>query len=198
MFGKRNIDIDDELPGDKTNPEENPEMLPAEEEGEEVKDITEDDEPQDAAGKNSHSEAEKISELNDKYIRLHADFENFRRRTNKEKSELIMYGNKDLILKILPVYDDFERALELMEKADNKEAIVEGIKLIFNKFKGILQQAGLKEIDAKGKEFDPEIHDAITKIHASPDMKGKVVDSLEKGYTLNDKIIRHSKVVVGE
>ena len=198
MFGKRNINIDDELPGDKTSPGENPEMLPEEEDGEEVKDITVDDEPEEAPRKTAQSDAEKLAELNDKYLRLHADFENFRRRTNKEKSELIMYGNKELILKILPVYDDFERAMELMEKSDNKEAAIDGIKLIFNKFTNTLQQAGLNEIDSNGKEFDPEIHEAITKIQMSPDMKGKVVDTMQKGYMLNDKIIRHSKVVVGE
>ena len=198
MFGKRNINIDDELPGDKTSPEENPEMLPEEEEGEEVKDITVDDDAEDTPRKTANTDAEKQAELNDKYLRLHADFENFRRRTNKEKSELLMYGNKELFLKILPVYDDFERAMELLEKSDNKEAAIDGVKLIFNKFTNTLQQAGLKEIDSNGKEFDPEIHEAITKIHISPDMKGKVVDTMQKGYMLNDKIIRHSKVVVGE
>ena len=195
MFGKKKIDIEDDM--GQMDHEENPEELPAEEQGEEVHDITvDDDEPE--ARKAPQNDAEKLADLNDKYLRLHADFENFRRRTNKEKSELIMYGNKELILKILPVYDDFERAMELMEKSENKEAIVDGIKLIFNNFTGILQQAGLKEIEAKGKDFDPEIHEAITKIQASPEMKGKIVDALQKGYMLNDKIIRHSKVVVGE
>ncbi len=195
MFGKKKIEIEDDMGQD--NHEENPEELPAEEMGEEVKDITVDDEETEGR-KTPQNDTEKLADLNDKYLRLHADFENFRRRTNKEKSDLIMYGNKELFLKILPVYDDFERAMELMEKSDNKEAIVDGIKLIFNKFTAILQQAGLREIDAKGKEFDPEIHEAITKIQASPEMKGKIVDALQKGYMLNDKIIRHSKVVVGE
>jgi molecular chaperone GrpE len=197
MFGKKKIEIEDDMGNIHDNQEENPDSLPAEEQGEEVQDITVDDEEQEVK-RTPQNDAEKLADLNDKYLRLHADFENFRRRTNKEKSELIMYGNKELILKILPVYDDFERAMELMDKSENKESIVDGIKLIFNKFTSILQQAGIKEIDAKGQEFDPEIHEAITKIQASPEMKGKIVDALQKGYMLNDKIIRHSKVVVGE
>jgi molecular chaperone GrpE len=198
MFSKKKINIDGDSDQNNNTNQELDENLPAEEQGEEVKDILVDDEETNSTAAKGNSDAEKLAELNDKYIRLHADFENFRRRTNKEKSELLIYGNKDLLLKILPVYDDFERALEVIQKSDNKEAIVDGIKLIFNKFSSILQQSGLKEIDAKGTEFDPELHEAITKIPASPDMKGKVVDEIQKGYLLNDKIIRHSKVVVGE
>ncbi len=197
MFGKKKIEIEDDMGNIHDNQEENPEALPAEEQGEEVQDITVDDEEHEVK-RVPQNDTEKLADLNDKYLRLHADFENFRRRTNKEKSELIMYGNKELILKILPVYDDFERAMEMMDKSENKEAIVDGVKLIFNKFTSILQQAGLKEIESKGQEFDPELHEAITKIQASPEMKGKIVDALQKGYMLNDKIIRHSKVVVGE
>ena len=198
MFNKKKIEIEDD-PEQKKDHSEEQDNLPAEEPGEEAHDITMDDEEHHK--KNKHKEqtdAEKLAELNDKYIRLHADFENFRRRTNKEKSDLIMYGNKELLLKILPVYDDFERAVELMQKSENKEAVIEGINLIFNKFTSILQQVGLKEIEANGKEFDPELHEAITKISMSPEMKGKVVDAVQKGYMLGDKIIRHSKVVVGE
>jgi molecular chaperone GrpE len=197
MFNKKKINIETDMDqqNDNQNTEEN---LPAEEPGEEEQDILVDDEEEKSSAVKGHTDAEKLAELNDKYIRLHADFENFRRRTNKEKSELIMYGNKELILKILPVYDDFERALEVMQKTDNKEAIVDGINLIFNKFTNILLQTGLKVIEAKGTDFDPELHEAITKIPSSPEMKGKVVDQVQKGYLLNDKIIRHSKVVVGE
>src|ERR1039458_6228947 len=198
MFKKKKINIDDDSEP-KNSHIEDPDALPAEEPGEEVHDIIDDEaEPAKENTKREQTDAEKLAEINDKYLRLHADFENFRRRTNKEKSELIMYGNKELLLKILPVYDDFERAIELMQKSDNKEAAMEGINLIFNKFTSVLQQIGLKEIEANGEEFDPEIHEAITKIHVSPEMKGKVVDSVQKGYLLNDKIIRHTKVVVGE
>jgi molecular chaperone GrpE len=153
----------------------------------------------DPAQENQQTGADKVQELQDKYLRLYSEFENFRRRTNKEKQELIQFGNKDLLLAVLPIYDDFERALSSMEKSDNKEAIMDGVRLIFNKFTSVLQNAGLKPIESKGKEFDAELHDAITKIPApSADLKGKVVDEVQKGYTLNDKIIRHSKVVVGE
>ena len=152
-----------------------------------------------ASDNKSQSDAEKFAEMQDKFLRLYSEFENFRRRTNKEKQELIQFGNKDLILNILPVYDDFERAMPMMEKAENKEAIIDGVKLIYTKFKGILQSAGLKPIEAVGQDFDPELFDAITIIPApTPALKGKVVDQVQTGYFLNDKIIRHSKVVVGE
>ena len=198
MFGKKKINIEDDMESNNQNQEN----LPEEDAGSHIEDIlAEDDLKPDPASKDEAKEktdAEKMAELNDKYLRLHADFENFRRRTNKEKTDLLMYGNKELLLKVLPVYDDFERALDLMQKADNKEAIMDGVNLIFNKFTNILQQAGLKEIEAKGQDFDPELHEAITMVHMSPEMKGKVVDQVQKGYLLNDKIIRHSKVVVGE
>lgn len=145
------------------------------------------------------AERQKNGELHDKYLRLNAEFDNFRRRTNKEKADLILYGNKDMLLNILPVYDDFTRALELSSKAEDKESVIQGMELIFTKFKQILEKSGLKEIEAKGKDFDSELHDAITTIPAqSVEMKGKVIDEIQKGYMLNDKILRHAKVVVGE
>lgn len=199
MFNKKKINIEDGMSHKNQTNIENDENLPAEEPGEEVKDIIEDADPENAGGSEKKEDVSaKLADLNEKYLRLYADFDNFRRRTNKEKAELIQFGNKDLLLNILPVFDDFERALELMPKTESKEAIVDGIQHIFNKFSSVLQQAGLKEIQAKGQDFDPEIHDAITKIQASPDMKGKVVDEIQKGYMLHDKIIRHSKVIVGE
>jgi molecular chaperone GrpE len=141
----------------------------------------------------------KISELNDKYLRLYSDFENFRRRSQKEKYELVQNANEHLLLELLPVYDDFERALENIEKNSLDEVLVEGMRHIFNKLTRVLDNAGLKEIEAKGEKFDPELHEAIAKIPAGKDsMKGKIVDQAQKGYKLNDKIIRHAKVVVGE
>jgi molecular chaperone GrpE len=147
---------------------------------------------------NSDDKQQKIDELQDKYLRLHAEFDNFRRRTAKERLELTQQANKDLILNILPIYDDFQRALAAFEKSDNKQALEEGVRLIFNKFTNVLNNVGVKPIDATGKPFDAEEHDAVTRINAGHDMSGKVVDEIQKGYTLNDKIIRHSKVVVGE
>lgn len=144
-------------------------------------------------------EKQKNAELHDKYLRLYSEFENFRRRTIKEKQELIQQGNKELLLHILPVYDDMERALKVSEKAEDKEAVVQGVELIFNKFKNILKHAGIEEIETEGQEFDSELHDAITTIPApTPELKGKIVDQIQKGYLLKDKVIRHAKVVVGE
>jgi molecular chaperone GrpE len=201
MFGKKKINIEDDMEHKNHNDQESEENQVTDGTDEEMTENQEEhsgSNAQQSKHKKEMSDAEKLAELNDKYLRLHADFENFRRRTNKEKSDLLQYGNKELLLKILPVYDDFERGLEIMQKSEGNDSILDGIKLIFNKFTSILQQAGLKEIEATGHDFDPELHEAITKIQMSPDMKGKVVDQVQKGYLLNDKIIRHSKVVVGE
>jgi molecular chaperone GrpE len=138
-------------------------------------------------------------ELYDKYLRIYSEFENFRRRTQKEKFDTISYANSSLIQDLLPVLDDFERALKSMEESENIPGIKNGIALIFNKFRNILENKGVSEIDCIGKEFDPEIHEAISKIEApSKKMKGKIIDQVQKGYFLKEKVIRHSKVVVGE
>lgn len=148
---------------------------------------------------NANDKETELKELNDKYIRLYAEFDNFRRRAAKERIETIMHANQDLLLKIIPVADDFDRAMSALETTNDLNALREGVQLIYNKFKNTLQQAGVTEIQSRGEAFDPELHDAITQIPApSPDLKGKVVDEIQKGYLLNDKIIRHAKVVVGE
>ncbi len=154
----------------------------------------------DSSGMNDlEKEKQKSAELHDKYLRLYSDFENFRRRTNKEKAELIQYGNRDLLLKILPLFDDMERAMDVASKTDDKAAIMDGMDLIFKKFKSFIDVAGLKVIHSKGEPFDSELHDAITSIPApSKEMKGKIIDEIQKGYTLNDKVLRHAQVVVGE
>ncbi len=140
----------------------------------------------------------EVTELNDKYLRLYSEFENMRRRNAKERIELTQTASKDILLALLPVIDDFERALKSLEGDENKAAR-EGVELIHNKFLNILTQKGLTPMDSMGKEFDPEIHEAITKIPApSKKLKGKVVDVIEKGYTLQNKVIRYAKVVVGE
>ncbi|MFV0604731.1 MAG: nucleotide exchange factor GrpE [Niabella sp.] len=148
------------------------------------------------------SELEAIeNELNDskdKYLRLAAEFDNFRRRTAKEKTELFQTAGKDVITDLLEVLDDAERATKQLEKSEDNN-VKEGVSLVFNKLKNILQAKGLKEMQSVGTEFDPELHEAITEIPApSDDLKGKVVDEVSKGYYLNDKIIRHPKVVVGK
>jgi molecular chaperone GrpE len=140
----------------------------------------------------------EVAELNDKYLRLYSEFENMRRRNAKERIELTQTAGKDILLALLPVIDDFERALKSLE-GDENNAAREGVELIHNKFLNILTQKGLTPMDSMGKEFDPEIHEAITKIPApSKKLKGKVVDVIEKGYTLQNKVIRYAKVVVGE
>ncbi|NCD69974.1 nucleotide exchange factor GrpE [Mucilaginibacter agri] len=135
---------------------------------------------------------------NDKYLRLYAEFDNFRRRTNKERAEERQTAGKDTIAALLPVLDDFERAIKAMETATDVIPVKEGVALIQNKLKSILTSKGLKEMDTKGTPFDADIHEAITSIPApTDDLKGKVVDELEKGYLLNDKVVRFAKVVVG-
>lgn len=137
--------------------------------------------------------------LNDKYLRLFAEFDNYKRRTQKERVELLQTAGKDVIVSLLPVLDDFDRANKAMENNNaDLNAIREGVALVHNKLKGLLNQKGLKEMESVNTIFDTDLHEAITKIPApNEDMKGKVMDVLEKGYTLNDKVIRFAKVVVG-
>jgi molecular chaperone GrpE len=149
--------------------------------------------------KHEKTDAEKFAEMNDKYLRLAAEYDNYRKRTLKEKMELSKSAGEDILINILPVMDDFERGLDHMDKAKDIEAVKEGVQLIYNKFKEFLKQRGVKEIEAKEKDFDTDLHEAITKIPAPTDeLKGKVVDVVEKGYYLNEKVIRFSKVVIGE
>lgn len=152
------------------------------------------------------SSAEKIEELeqtiaqkNDQLLRLQAEFDNFRKRTLKEKMELIKTAGEGIMLNILPVIDDFERALKSMDEAKDSEAVKEGLFLIHKRFIDFVKQNGVKEIEATGLEFDTDLHEAITKIPAPTDeQKGKIVDVIQKGYLLNDKVIRFAKVVIGE
>lgn len=142
---------------------------------------------------------EEIAALNDKYIRLYAEFDNYKRRTAKERIELFKTANADVIKSMLSVLDDFDRAKKSMETAKDIEAIKEGIQLIHHKLKNTLQSQGLTEMESVvGKAFDTDLHEAITNVPApSEDMKGKVMDEVEKGYLLNEKVIRYAKVVVG-
>lgn len=133
---------------------------------------------------------EKLASLNDKYLRLYSEYENYRKRTNVEKADLLLNGSREMMKAILPVIDDFERALA----ATNSD---EGVTLIYNKLMKILEQKGLKAMDVKGERFDENLHEAITRIPAaSEELKGTVVDVVEKGYYLNDKVLRYAKVVV--
>ena len=144
------------------------------------------------------SASDQIAELNQKYLRLYSDFENFRKRTQKEKLDTIQQANANLLKDLLTVVDDFERAIKSNEKSEDLKGLKEGFGLISNKFFGILEKQGLKAQEAKGEVFDADKHEALTNIPApSKDLKGKIVDVIEQGYTLNDKILRYAKVVVG-
>lgn len=135
----------------------------------------------------------------DKYMRLYAEFDNFRKRSAKERSEYIMYASADLMKELLPVLDDFERAMAANEANPDPQLMKEGMNLIHSKFARAMDQKGLKGIDSTHKPFDVDFHEAITKIPApTEDLKGKVVDTIEKGYALHDKVIRYAKVVIGE
>ena len=141
---------------------------------------------------------EEVSQANDKYLRLYAEFDNFRRRTIKEREDARKMEGKDVIVSLLPVLDDFERALRSMEGATDVAPIKEGVELIQNKLRNTLTQKGLKPMESIGTPFDPELHEAITNIPAtSEEWKGKVMDEMEKGYFLNDKVVRFAKVIVG-
>lgn len=140
----------------------------------------------------------KINELNDKYLRLYSEFDNFRKRTLKEKIDLSRTASEDVIKELLPVLDDFDRAIAMMASTDNIEAIKEGEQLIHAKIKAIFTSKGLQEIKSIGESFNTDFHEAITSIPApSDDLKNKVVDEVQKGYTLHDKVIRFSKVIIG-
>ena len=178
---------------------------------EETKDTAEeqpqDDQAEEAAPLTHEEQLEKeledaqavIEEQKDKYLRLSAEFDNYRKRTMKEKAELILNGGEKSISSILPVIDDFERAIKTMETAKDVKAVKEGVELIYNKFMAVMEQNGVKVIETKDQPLDTDYHEAIAVIPApSEEQKGKILDCVQTGYTLNDKVIRHAKVVVGE
>lgn len=145
------------------------------------------------------SSEEKYSELNDRFLRLYAEFENFRRRSNKERLDLIATANAGLLKDLLPIMDDFERAIANNATAEDIDGVKEGFNLIFNKFKNTIESKGVKQMEAKGQVFDSEFHEAIANVPVTDEkQKGKVIDDVEKGYLLGEKVIRYAKVVVGQ
>jgi molecular chaperone GrpE len=159
--------------------------------GEDIREITEQTAEKDWAA--------ELKQVEDKYLRLYAEFDNYKRRTNSERIELFKTANQEVLVSLLPVLDDFERALKAMQNATEISAVKEGVELVSNKLGSILASKGVKPMDTKGKPFDSDFHEAITNIPApSDELKGKVVDEVEKGYFLHDKVIRFAKVVVGE
>jgi molecular chaperone GrpE len=149
---------------------------------------------------NEHEKLQNdLNELKDKYLRLAAEFDNFKRRTARETMDLRLTANKELMVSLLDVLDDLERAEKQIESATDVNSVKEGLGLVFNKMKNTLHSKGLKSFESKNQEFDVELHEAITEIPApTDDLKGKVLDEVQKGYYLNDKIIRYAKVVVGK
>ena len=139
-----------------------------------------------------------MAELQDKYLRQVAEFDNYRKRTIKEKAELILNGAEKTITAILPVLDDMERALKNMDKMEDVAAVKEGVDLIFQKFVKVLGEQGVKKIETENADFNTDLHEAIAQVPApSDEMKGKIIDCVKTGYTLNEKVIRHSQVAVG-
>ncbi len=192
----------------KTNMEENQnaenidqkEILDKNKSGNE--DVNTETEATETASETQITEEDKLraeaTDWQNKYLRLYAEFDNFKRRTSKERLELLQMAGKDVISDLLPILDDFERAQKSIETATDMEAVAEGIRLIHHKLKNILAQKGLKEMESVGNEFNADIHEGITNIPApSEDMKGKILDELEKGYYLHDKVIRFAKVIIG-
>lgn len=189
-----NPDIDTEMPIDEKQTDQS--MV-----NEEIEDIPKTDDENTI--ESDESEILKLNEELEKqkkeYMFLMADFDNFRKRTLKEKSELIKNGGEQVLRGLLPIIDDFERGIKAAKDDSNSEAVLEGMELIYNKFLKYLNQNGVKEIDPDDKDFDTEKHEAISAVPVEDEsLKGKILDTVQKGYTLNDKVLRHAKVVVGQ
>jgi molecular chaperone GrpE len=206
MIFKKRKNMSDKKPNNNTPGNENTDnMSQAGEENEVLSNETENEDgaPENTLVESDEEKAKKlegeIAELKDKYLRLTAEFDNFRRRTAKERVELTQTAGKDVIQSLLVVLDDMDRAGNQLETTTDIKVIKEGVSLVFNKLRSVLQQKGLKVMDAANKDFDADLHEAITEIPAaSEDLKGKVSAVVESGYYLNDKLIRHAKVVVGK
>ena len=184
----KNIEVEKKL-----NKEQVQEEAPQEVETEETEEKEAEEE------KKEPTTEEKLAELQDRYLRLSAEYDNFRKRTLKEKIDLQKSANENLLNALLPVADDFDRALQSMDETKEIDAVKEGLNLIYGKFNGFLSQQGIREIESINKAFDTDLHEAITKIPApSKKLKGKVVDVVQKGYFLNEKVLRFAKVVIGE
>ena len=179
-------------------------IIPEEQLSENTENTINQESPAEFAKEASQAEGEfkklekEIADLNDKYLRLYAEYDNFRKRSARERLEYMSTAGEDVLKSFLPVIDDFERGMKANEHITDVKPINEGIQLIFNKMQHVLKQKGIESMQSTGKDFDPETMEAITNIPApSPELKGKVVDEIEKGYVMNGKVIRYAKVVVG-
>ncbi len=205
---KKKEDLKDETEANAPEEVLNAEVIPEESKDEAIEEETKSEEkekPKKKKSRKAKKEAEEIeelkqknAELNDKFLRLFSEFDNFRKRTIRERIELTKTASEQVIISMLPVLDDFDRALKALEDTDDKDSFKEGISLIHNKFKSTLTTKGLQVMKSKGETFDTDFHEAITEIPAPDEkMKGKIMDEVEKGYLLGDKVIRYAKVVVG-
>ena len=200
--------VDEELLEETTGTESEPNDSPASEENDdapisyedtELEEMTEEEAETDESDEEWIALQNKLAEMQDKYLRLAAEYDNYRKRTLREKAELIQTAGETVLKEILPLVDDFDRGLEVASNAEDMDAVRTGMELIYNKLKDFLTGNGVKEIDAMHEPFDTDWHEAITNIPApSDDMKGMIVDVIQKGYMLNNKVIRYPKVVVGE
>lgn len=190
MAKNKKEEIEEEVQDQEVSTEENEEQTSSEVEVNE-------ENTEEVEGKTTE---EELAEMKEKYLRLYSEFENFRRRTSKERLELIQTSTEGLMSSLLPVLDDYDRANQQMEKAEDVKSVKEGVDLIHTKLKQILESKGLKEMESSvGQEFDAEVQEAITQAPApSEELKGKIMDEVEKGYKLKDKIIRFPKVVIGQ
>ena len=183
---------------EKNKPEDTTKNEPANAAGNTTENLTAEEITENKAKDETESLKNEVSELKDKYLRLYSEFDNFRRRTAKERTDLLKTANEEVIASLLPVLDDFERAMKAVNESGEANPLKEGVNLIHAKLYRTLEAKGLKPMEALGKEFDTELMEAITTSPApSEDLKNKVIDVLEKGYYLNDKVIRFAKVVIG-
>ena len=193
MSTQENHNVEEEMAKQEETVTENAEQQAAAEAAEEQQEVA------DPVMQELEAAKATIEEQKDKYLRLSAEFDNYRKRTLKEKAELIKNGGEKAISAILPILDDLERALQNMQKADDVKAMYEGIDLIYQKFLKGLSQEGLQKMEPVGETFDTDFHEAVALVPApSEDQKGKVLDCVQTGYKLNDKVIRHAKVVVAQ
>ena len=192
---EKDINIEDEEKLDEQNVQENDNSAETEETPQDTENEEQEAEEEDETAK---LKAE-VATLQDKYLRSVAEFDNYRKRTTKEKAELILNGGANAIKAILPVLDDMERAIANGEKTEDPQVLREGMELIYQKFQKALEGLGVKQIDTKDADFDVDIHEAVAMVPGvEDDKKGKVIDCLQQGYKLNDKVIRHAKVAVGQ
>ena len=187
---KENQNLNSSAPADTPEADQTENLKDAQENNEEEK-------PADVQPDEKEQLKKEADELKDKYLRLYSEFENFRRRTAKERMDLVKTANEDLLISLLPVVDDFERGIKSINESSDIKSLTEGINLIYHKLYKTLEGKGLKPMESIGQEFNSELHEAISQTPVSDDMKGKVVAEVEKGFYLQDKVIRFAKVVIG-